>query len=107
MKKAIDVTDVTDVPVETEETAPAANPAQRRKTATAPKKPKARMGRRPIGPKTMSVVLQVRMTTEMKSAVDKMGGSTWARGILDAALKRAAKRGVKLPRAYMKFIEKN
>ncbi len=52
----------------------------------------------------MSVVLQVRLTDEVREAVTAMGGSTWARGVLEAALKRAAKRGEELPRAYLKTV---
>lgn len=57
----------------------ARRPVQRRRSGSSGKKP---IGRRPIGLKTMSVVLQVRMTEEVRAAVDAMGGSTWARGIL-------------------------
>lgn len=79
----------------------ARRPVRRRQTTSSGKKP---IGRRPIGPKTMSVVLQVRLTDEVRAAVTAMGGSTWARGVLEAALKRAAKRGEKLPRAYLKTL---
>ncbi len=65
------------------------------------------VGRRPLGIKTMSKVLQIRMTEEELSAVKAMGGSTWARGILEAALKRAASKGAKLPRAYLRYLEKS
>lgn len=47
------------------------------------------------------------MTEEERSAVQALGGSTWARKVIEAALKRALNRGEKLPRAYLRHLEKS
>ena len=67
----------------------------------------APVGRRPIGPKTMNVILQVRITEEIRDAVNAMGGSTWAREVIAKALKKAAKSDdVALPQSYLDTLTK-
>ena len=81
--------------------------AAARRTPTrrhSPSSKKSSAGRHPIGLKSMNVVLQVRLTEEVRSAVKAMGGSTWARGVIESALKRAADQGKALPRAYLKTL---
>ena len=94
-----------EVHVDPEKVKKPAKTAPKRKAQAARKEPQP-IGRRPLGIKTMSVVLQIRMTEEGLLAVRAMGGSTWARKTLEAALKRALSRGEELPRAYEKYLEK-
>ena len=75
-----------EVNVKPEKAKKSAKAAPKRKAPVARKEPQP-IGRRPLGIKTMSVVLQIRMTEEELLAVRAMGGSTWARKTLEAALK--------------------
>ncbi len=98
-------TEAPEVNVKPEKAKKPAKAAPKRKAPAARKEPLP-IGRRPLGIKTMSVVLQIRMTEEELSAVRAMGGSTWARKTLEAALKRALNRGEELPSAYEQYLEK-
>ena len=64
------------------------------------------VGRRPLGHASMTSVLQIRVTTDVMSAVKTLGESTWARETLLKALRRAVRDGiVRLPPDVLKSFK--